>query len=117
MDLLKQFRLTKLLHDQVELAGDDITTVLQSWNEKDYNALVDYIAKCEQVVPKYVLRLARRTRLEPLDVVHEILGARSLVQTRRGRPAKNEPDATYIPEDGAERDQFLRSIVGERKRY
>lgn len=118
MNLFEKFRLTKVLHDQVEVSGDDIHGVLGGWEERDYKGLCDYVSQCQTVVPKYVSRLAGLTGLDPREVVFEILGAQTQVKSRRGRPASAEPPgAAYMPEDASERDQYLRSIVEDRKRY
>jgi len=118
MNLLDKFRLTKMLHDQVEVSGDDISGVLGSWEEQDYKGLCEYVTQCQTVVPKYVSRLAKLTGQETREVIFEIIGAQGQVKSRRGRPPSVEPpNAAYMPEDPSERDMYLRSIVDERKRF
>lgn len=118
MNLLQKFRLTKLLHDQVESSGDDISGILGAWEEPQYKGLCEYVSQCQNVVPKYVARLARLTGLDPREVVFEIVGAQALVKGRRGRPPSTEPvGQAYLPEDASDRDMYLRSIVDERKRF
>ncbi|MCK9241393.1 hypothetical protein [Desulfocurvus sp.] len=118
MNLLDKFRLTKTLHDQVEVSGDDISGVLGAWEEREYKGLCEYVTQCRGVIPKYVSRLAKLTGMDPREVVFEIVGAQGLVKSRRGRPPSGEPpSAAFMPEDPSERDQYLRSIVDERKRF
>jgi hypothetical protein len=85
MNLLDKFRLTKMLHDQVEVSGDDISGVLGSWEEQDYKGLCEYVTQCQNVVPKYVARLAKLTGMDPREVVFEIVGAQGAGQEPPGR--------------------------------
>lgn len=118
MNLLQKFRLTKLLYDQVESSGEEIPGVLGVWDEQTYKGLCEYVSQCQNVVPKYVSRLSQLTGATTYEVIHEIVGAQGLVKARRGRPVSTEPvGMTYLPDDATEHDLFLKSIVGDRKRF
>ena len=116
MSLVKKFRLTKLLHDQVEISGDQVDSVLRSWDERDYRSLCEYVTQCRGIVPKYIARLARMTGISSGNVVMDIVGAQAPdagfvnAENHQGGPE----GIGYIPEDSVERFTFLRSLTGER---
>lgn len=122
MSLVNKFRLTKLLHDQVELSGEHVDRVLRSWNRKDYGNLCEYVAQCKGVVPRYVARLAKLCGTTPGSVVMDILGAQAVTEGAADFEESGETQGTpegigYIPEDSVERYTFLQSIVGGRETY
>lgn len=115
MSVVDNFRLTKLLHDQVEGSGDRVDKVLRSWDEKDYKNLCDYVMQCKGVVPKYVGRLAKLMGIASGDVITEIIGAQD-AQSAKGRKATDSDNESscsngYLPEDTVERSAFVQSIV------
>ncbi|BBD08687.1 hypothetical protein [Desulfovibrio ferrophilus] len=120
MNLIERFRLTKQLHDQVEISGESVDAVLRSWSEKDYKSLCDYIMQCEGVVPKYVERLAALTGLESKTVVMEIIGvqyAGSGAMSGDNDSQDDQLSGVYLPEDTQEKDAFLKSLVQDQQRF
>lgn len=116
MSIVQKFRLTKLLHDQVEGSGDKVENVLRSWSEKDYKRLCDYVTQCRGVVPKYVARLARLTGASTGSVVTEIIGAQEQFESLADDSSQGSAEGIgYLPEDMVERSAYLQSIVGDRE--
>lgn len=115
MKLIERFRLTKQLHDQVELSGESVETVLRSWKDKDYKSLCEYITQCKGVVPKYVSRLAALTGASTKHVVMDILSAQ-VVSGQNGGDSK-ESASGYMPDDAMEQAALLKSLVYEQQRY
>ncbi|WP_461208378.1 hypothetical protein [Desulfocurvus sp. DL9XJH121] len=118
MSLVYKFRLTKLLHDQVQVSGQHVDSVLRSWTEKDYKHLCEYVTQCTGVVPKYVARLSRLCGLSPQGVVMDILGAQAPQASAAGGDGSYgvAEGLGYIPDDSVERYAFLQSIVRGREK-
>lgn len=118
MSLIQRFRLTKQLHDQVEMSGESVDTVLRSWNDKDFKSLCEYVSQCTGVVPKYVGKLAELTGLTPKAMVMEILGAQMAASGSDDDEDGGKDYAMgYLPEDAMEKAALLSSFVHERQRY
>lgn len=116
VSIVEKFRLTKLLHDQVEVSGDQVDRVLRTWNEKDYKSLCDYVTQCKGVIPKYVMLLARLTGTSTGNVVMDIVGAQAPANRHDGEDASYTPEGIgYLPEDIVERSALLQSIIGGRE--
>lgn len=116
MSIVESFRLTKLLHDQVEGSGDRVDKVLRSWKVKDYRNLCEYVTQCKGVVPKYVARLAKVMDVSTGDVVMEIVGAQPSTGGKTTGSGRDTSDGNgYLPEDTVDRSALVQSIVNGRE--
>lgn len=104
--LLKGFRLTMRLFEQVESGGRSVCDVLKTWNWSEYEALNSYVAGCVKWEPKYVRKLAKLMGTTPERIKGQIRTSAAWVARRETlytpvetATSGNEDFALYIDDD------------------